>query len=421
MLDNNMVKLIIIKRTVLLIVLLNLLSQGTTESSLLHRAMAQENTYWPDDDWRISMQEDQNMDPEMIQDIKSFIDTEKKLISSLIIIRNGYLVEEEYFGRSDSYSLNPIYSVTKSIIATLIGIAIQEGYINSIHDKVLEFFPDFEFENANGSKQDMTIYHLLTMTCGLDWNEWWVSYNSINNDLTAVKTTEDWVQYILDKPMADEPGTVMNYNTGASHILSAIITQAYGNSTEAFAIKYLFEPLGITKYSWLVDSSDITRGGEGLSLRAIDMAKIGYLYLNNGTWNGVSIVNSDWIENTTTAKVNFDYEFSYGYQWWIYRNNPTKTYFAWGWAGQRIFVIPEKDLVVIFTSYDFSYSLHLFLLNQYILPATEYVKPEPATEDPSTIYEIVTVTNKSSFFNPALLMSLLVVIKFKKASTRRKQ
>lgn len=171
----------------------------------------------------------------MIEELKSFIDSENKLITSMIIIKNGYLVEEEYFGRSDTYALNPIYSVTKSIIGTLMGIAIQKGYINSIHDKVLDFFPDYEFENVNGSKQDMTIYHLLTMTCGLDWKEWWVSYGNIGNDWTAVKLTDDWIQYILDKPMADEPGSVMNYNTGASHLLSAIITQAYGNSTEAFA------------------------------------------------------------------------------------------------------------------------------------------------------------------------------------------
>lgn len=408
--------------TILFYLLIILLFQNYSDSGLLRNTMAQEDTYWPDDTWRSSSLEDQNMDPEMIEELKSFIDSENKLITSMIIIKNGYLVEEEYFGRSDSYALNPIYSVTKSIIGTLMGIAIQKGFINSIHDKVLDFFPDYEFENANGSKQDLTIYHLLTMTCGLDWNEWWVSYGNIGNDLTAVKLTDDWIQYILDKPMADEPGAVMNYNTGASHLLSAIITQAYGNSTEAFALKYLYEPLGINKYSWLVDSDNITRGGEGLSLRAIDMAKIGYLYLNNGSWNGVSIVNSDWIANSISAKVNFDYEFSYGYQWWIYRNNPIKTYFAWGWAGQRIFIIPEKEMVVVFTSYDFSYSLHLFLLNQYIIPATEYIKSVDSTTEELMITRItVTVTNKFNFYYPSFIICLFVLIVFLKPPTARKR
>lgn len=186
--------------------------------------------------------------------------------------------------------------------------------------------------------------------------------------------------------------------------------------------KYLYEPLGINKYSWLVDSDNITRGGEGLSLRTIDMAKIGYLYLNNGSWNGVSIINSDWMANATSAKINFDYEFSYGYQWWIYRNNPIKTYFAWRYAGQRIFIIPEKEMVVVFTSYDFSYSLHLFLLNQYIIPATEYIIPVDSTTEELMITRItVTVIDKFNFYFPSFIIGLFVMIVFLKAPSARKR
>lgn len=296
------------------------------------------------------------------------------------MIKNGYLIEENYFGKQGKDVLNPIYSVSKSLTSTLIGIAIQEGFIESIDEIVLDFFPDYEFENADSAKNNMTIYHLLTMTSGLDWDEWWVSYSSIRNDLTAVKAQSDWVQYILDKPMVHDPGTVIDYNTGASHILSAILDRST-DGYEAFANEYLFDPLGIEDYFFQTDPQNIVRGGEGISLRSIDMAKLGYFYSMNGSWNGVSILSPEWISSATTPIFEFDPVYSYGYQWWIAQSTKYETFFAWGWSGQRIFVIPERELVGVFTGFEDSSSVYLFFINQFIIPPTYY---DPLTESISS-------------------------------------
>ncbi len=393
------------------LILLVLFLFSFNNSALIKVGLAE--TYYPGVDWQTSPLEDQNLDPALIEDAILYVRDNKKLITSMLIVRNGYLVEEDYFDKSTRNATNPIYSVTKSVMATLIGLAIQEGFIKSVNEKVLSYFPDYDFENANGTKQEMTIYHLLTMTSGLDWDEWWVSYSNPLNDFNALLSSTDWVKYILDKPMTAGLGKTMNYNTGASHILSAILSRAYGDSTEAFARKYLFEPLGIDKFSWRTDPQNITRGGEGLFLRALDMAKIGYLYLNNGSWAGNQVINSDWIVNATSTHVNFDISRSYGYQWWIDRNNEIKYYYAEGWAGQFIFIVPEKELIITFTSYDFT-NPQKFILNRYIIPATEYIPPVTVTPTPV----VVIVTEEANFIFMSLVSTLIIIPILLKLRTR---
>lgn len=396
-----MVKKTTFNRFPLLFILTFLLS-----NNMYHISLAENDTYWPEGDWRTSTPEDQGMDPEIISDLKNY--AEKNIeIDSILLIRNGYLIEESYFGSYDRESLHWVYSVTKSVLATLIGIAIQEGFITSVQDRVLDYFPDYEFENTNATKESITIHHLLTMSSGLEWNEWVPSYWSNKNDWTIVRQTSDHIQYILDKPMVHQPGEVMEYSTGTSHLLSVILTRATGNSTEAFANKYLYGPLGIEDYFWEKDPLNYTYGGTWLSLKPVDMAKLGYLYLNNGTWNGVSIVNPEWIRNATYPWIEFDHLYNYGYQWWIPKFTILDVYFAWGFAGQRIFVIPEKDLIAVFTSYDESVSSNIYplMVNQYIIPASSYTKSSNSNGD-------------SSISIPSLILAVAISVTLKKKRIR---
>jgi CubicO group peptidase (beta-lactamase class C family) len=334
--------------------------------------------YWPTNDWRTSSLEKHGMNSSYIDDLKDHINENDLNIRSFLIVRNDYLIEEEYFGSDASNVLAPVYSVTKSITSTLIGIAIDKGYLEGVDQKVLDFFPNRTFENLDHNKQNITIEHLLTMTSGLKWNEWYISYFDPLADFRIMRdTTNDWVQYVLDKPMVTSPGTIFNYNSGSSHLLSAIIQEVYGDTMEAFANEFLFSALNITNYVWSKDPQGITQGDSFLSLTARDMAKIGYLYLKNGSWEDTQIIPKEWIYMATDRLVlsTQSAPYSYGYLWWI--TNPSNTvrhFTALGWYGQHIYVVPEKDLIVVFTSYEPSFGLLLgkSFLEQFILPSTNY-------------------------------------------------
>lgn len=347
-------------------ILISVLFVSTLYSPLNYNA---DTAIWPTESWQTSKLRKQGMDPKLIGDIEYHVEDNEIRVISMLIVRNGYLVEENYFGVDKTNVFHPLYSVTKSITSTVMGIAIDKGYIEGIHLKVLDFFPNRTFENTDARKQNMTIYHLLTMSAGLEWDEWSTSYDSPYNDLTVLKVQLDWVKYVLDKPMAYEPGTTFTYNTGVSHLLSAIIQQATNRTTVDFATEFLFNPLGITNFKWDPDHQGITKGGINLFLTARDMAKIGYLMLNNGTWDDQQIVSEEWVQDATTKQApSYSYSWDYGYQWWIGRSLTSEYYYANGWAGQRIFVVQDKNLVVTFTGFD-TRDYGKSILDRFIIPA----------------------------------------------------
>jgi len=326
------------------------------------------------DFWNSSPLEEQGIDPELIEQCKADIDSNQYIILSMLIIKNGYLVEEEYFGSDLKDHLFTVYSVTKSITATCIGIAIDQGLLN-LEQTVLSFFLNETFENIEENKESMTIRNLLMMSSGLDWNEWNAPYIAGVNDFTTMRTTENWVQYILDKPMDFVPGTEWDYNSGNFNLLSAILQRVYNNTLEDFAKEYLFGPLGITNFNWPTNPQGISDGGSWLKLRARDMAKIGYLYLQDGIWGDQQILSYQWVQNASTRFIaTAETPYAYGYSFFISSTYPVKHYSALGWNGQRIFIVPEKDLVVVFTSYDGTWDIHRRLLEEYIIPATNYEK-----------------------------------------------
>jgi len=327
------------------------------------------------------------MDSELLAGMFDYIAQENISLHSLLIIRNGYMVTEAYFYPYRQYSKHNLYSCTKSFTSALVGIAIGQGYIDGLDHRVLDFFSEHTFTNDDPRRQAMTLEHLLTMTSGLDWPEYSVSYSSSRNILMQMLQSGDWVQFALDRPMAAEPGTTFNYNTGASHLLSAIIRQATGMSTLSFARTHLFEPLDIF-VSWRSDPKGTTFGGGGIWMAPRDMAKFGYLYLEDGVWEGQQVVPAEWVEASVTAPY-------YGYQWWILQNG---AYAALGYKGQGIFVMPALEMAVVFTGALSDESTPSLLIDTFIIPAAK--SSEPLPENPQGLALLESRINKAGLFKP---------------------
>jgi CubicO group peptidase (beta-lactamase class C family) len=289
------------------------------------------------------------MDSVLLARAIDFIREKNLRVHSLLVIRNGYIVAEAYFYPFARGSKHDLASVTKSFTSTLVGIAVDKGYIKSVQQPVLDFFPGRTIANVDANKRAMTLEHLLTMTSGLQ---------CINEPsevtLSQMMASPDWVQFMLDLPMSDEPGTRFVYNSGGSHLLSAIIRETTGMSASAFAQKHLFEPLGISDVVWPFDPQGVNNHGWGsLKLTPRDMAKLGYLYLNEGCWDGKQVVSPEWVAAATREHVflHGTLQDGYGYQWWCWWVSPRgHGYSAVGRGGQRIFVLPYKDMVVAVTA-----------------------------------------------------------------------
>jgi len=319
-------------------------------------------------------------------------------IHSLIIIKDDKLVLEEYFQGWNRHMKHYLASVTKSVTSSLVGIAIDQGFINGVDDTMLSFFPEYnDIENLNNYKTAITLEHLLTMSGGFAYDEEAVNYLGCygywnpQNDMTRSWASYDWIKHVLDLPMKTEPGSEFAYSTCVSHLLSGIISSASGQSMEDLAEQYLFNKLGITKWTWGEDPNGITEGGGGpisLHLHPVNMAMFGYLFLKNGELNGEQIISEDWIDKSTQGHI-FAYPANgvwgstdYGYQWWIKKGlaikNSEQTYdyfMAAGLGGQGICVIPEHDMVVVITSDNYSHEVPsglrqiLPILSNHIMPA----------------------------------------------------
>jgi CubicO group peptidase (beta-lactamase class C family) len=324
--------------------------------------------YWPTGDWRTSTPEEQGMDSVMLADMIETIHNQGYNIDSVSVIRNGYLVADGTVYPFRPNSKHVIHSCTKSIVSALIGIAIDKGYIESVHQPILSFFPEKTVANLDPNKEAMTLEHVLTMTTGLNCQD---SYLYRWQGINQMRGSDDWVQFILDLPMVAAPGTRFEYCNGASFLLSAIIQESTGVSTLEFADEHLFSPLGISGLVWPSNPQGINIGWGEIRMLPHDMAKIGYLYLNDGLWESEQVVSSAWVEESTREHISATLEDNYGYQWWV---DDSGVYMALGYAGQFIFVVPDKDMVVVFTS-DLSekdFYIPQTLLNNFIIPAAKF-------------------------------------------------
>lgn len=329
--------------------------------------------YWPTAGWRTSTPEEQGMNSEKLNDMLDETLREKYSIDSITIVRNGYMVLDAYFYPFKKDARHIIHSCTKSITSAAFGIAVDKGYIKNIEQHVLEIFPEKRFANLDDDKKAITLKNLLTMTSGLTTED---SYIYRWKGLNEMVQKKDWVQYVLDRPMAEKPGTRFEYSNCVTFLLSAVIQKATKQKTFDFMKKYLFKPLGIKDVKWAAAPLGINVGYGRMWLTPHDMAKIGWLYLNNGHWDDQQVISEQWIKDSTQKQFNATLFDGYGYQWWI---SPDKFYAAVGYGGQLIFVLPKKNMVVVFTSTlkDKDFFLPENLLNEFIIPAVVSDTPLP--------------------------------------------
>ncbi|MDJ0721519.1 MAG: serine hydrolase [Desulfobacterales bacterium] len=331
---------------------------------------------FPEEDWPTAPPETQGMRSGVLAEMLAYIEERSLHIDSILIVRNGHLVLDAYFWPFKPGEKHIIYSCTKSVMSALIGIAVDKGYIQSVDQPVTDFFPDRSLARLDARKASMTLENLLTMTSGLDCRD---SYLYRWQGLIEMRTSDDWAQYVLDLPMAATPGDQFEYCNGVSHLLSVIIHNATGMRTLAFARQHLFGPLGIQDVGWDTSPQGVDIGYGEMRLRPHDMARLGWLYLNRGRWADRQIVPEAWVTASTRGHVDATLFDRYGYQWWV---EDSGYYAAVGFKGQRIFVLPQKNMVAVFTG-DLTGRESLMakeLLEDFIIPAASSSQPLPAGE-----------------------------------------
>lgn len=313
-------------------------------------------TSWPTDAWPTAVPAEHDIDePKLADALQQARDDE--FFRALLVVRHGQLVVEEYFHGGAHDQSTEVWSVTKSFISVLIGIAIEQGHIESLDDHMVDYLPDYpEFG-------ELTIRQVLTHTTGLEWTE-------EGDDFVGWIASDNWIRNAAGRERLHEPGTTLLYSSGNSHFLSALIATATAMSPGSFAAKYLFSALGIqferrpaddrvdawedflirTPHTWKLDASGTEVGAFGLSLTAREMAKFGYLFLNKGRWGDSQLVPEKWVEESTRDHVLRRSNFGFGYHWVVARRGGHLAFNADGWGGQIICVVPSLDMVVVIKS-----------------------------------------------------------------------
>lgn len=341
-----------------------------------------------DGDWEISSLEKEGVDSaRIVKLIKNILAGKFPNTHSVLLVKNGKLILEEYFYENNRDDLHYLASATKSITSILIGISLDENMLKNIDQNVYELFQDYHGTEWIDKKYEITVRHLLSMTSGIEWDENRAASDP-RHDYFAMRRGGDWIRYVFNKNLVAPPGQKFNYNGGLSALLGEIIRRTSGLDAEKFSEKYLFDPLGISHYSWLKYNDGSINTGGGLLLKSRDMVRIGQMMLNNGKYNGKQIVSEKWITESTKNHV-FDklhpLGTGYGYQWWLgetsINGQTIKTYFAQGRGGQCIFIVPKMKVTVIFTSQTFDNVGGFFrpqvMMTEYIIPALF----PPATSD----------------------------------------
>jgi CubicO group peptidase (beta-lactamase class C family) len=313
-------------------------------------------------------------------------------LHSVLIVKDGRLVFEEYFSGEDEYrgqplgtvqfdrtTLHDLRSVTKSVTSALVGIAVGQGALK-VSDPMLSFFPD-QLSLATPDKRTITLHHLLTMTSGLEWDERTYPYTDPRNSETAMDLSESSVAYVLGQEVVAEPGTRFQYCGGCTMLLAGVVNAATGTHLDAFAEEHLFTPLGITEFEWLHHQDGLPIAASGLRLRPRDLAKFGYLFVNEGRWNGRQVLPASWVRESTREQVRLDSISAYGYQWWVdlepLRAEVVAFPVARGNGGQRIYVVPSLGLVAVITAGNYNSAATRFSEQafwRFVLPAAARVE-----------------------------------------------
>lgn len=293
--------------------------------------------------WRTATPQSQSLDADLLQDALDAAE-QHPFFLALLVVRNDRLVAEGYFNDHERNETTAIYSATKSIVSTLMGMAIEKGYVDSIDVKLMDIFPEYRSIGLDPQKEEITIQHLLTMQSGFE------SEDIIGPEMSYAT---NMVNSIIASDLRFAPGEGFLYSTHGSHLLSAIITKALDMTAYNFAMEVLFEPLGIQLVGWQTDQNGIFFGGGGMYLTPRDMARFGQVFLKNGVIDGHVFVTPEWVNASVTNYRDYTTSWNgledigYGYQWWTGRFGTRQVYFALGYGGQWILIIPELDMIVV--------------------------------------------------------------------------
>ena len=359
-----------------------------TSSGLPEREYTYQKPETINDGWETASLNEADINSEKIdQMMLDILSGNDKNIHSVLLIKTGKLVLEEYFYGYNRDTSHFLASVSKSITSILIGIAIDQKIASDVETKAYEFFPEYTGTKWIDQKYPITLQHVLTMSAGLDWEANKYSRRDPRHTTYKMYESGDPIGFILDRDVSESPGKKFDYNSGLTILLGGVIKNTSGLYIDDFSGQYLFSPMGISDYHWdKFEDGNIQTDG-GLHLRPRDMAKIGYMIMKNGKWKDRQIVSREWVAESTKRHIDA-LGIGYGYQWWIGKtkinNQSIKVLFASGHGGQKIFIIPELDLVAVFTSRVFNSKGHSgpegFLL-KYIIPSImPSISPKKAIE-----------------------------------------
>jgi len=310
----------------------------------------------PGDDWEVSTNEEQGLDPMLVAEL--YLDASGlETIYSLLVIKNGYLIAEKYFNKGSVDQLSKLASVTKSYTSALLGIALEKGCLKSVDQKMIDFFPEIANQITDPRKKSITIKDMLQMRAGYPWEETDTIYwNAL--------WSGDYIHHIVDIPLTVDPGTGFQYSNLTSHWLGIILARSCDRDLKSFGQENLFTPLDVKVGDWNRDLDGYYIGCGDIQFRARDMAKFGLFYLNEGKYNGEQLISADWVkqsltsysDNVNTAGVTsgkvgrYFYDIGYGYQWWSATVGSHHFNFAWGHGGQLIILLNDLDMVIVVTA-----------------------------------------------------------------------
>lgn len=302
-------------------------------------------------DWPVSTPEAQGLDPSVVADAYQHAARLSNLYG-LLVVKNGLLVAEGYFHGRDANSAGRVASVTKSYVSALAGIALRDGVLSSLDQRLIEFFPELDWPNMDPRKADITLRQILQMRSGFPWEE-------MANLIDELVSTSTWIPFIEDFPLSADPGAQFGYSNLMAHAMAVILARAAGSPLLPFARTHLFQPLGARVICWPQDASGYYFGSGDMCITARDMAKFGLLCLNGGAFNGVQVVPSDWVNDSLKSYSSGIYgnrlggylrQIEYGYFWWAATAGSHRFNYAWGHGGQLIILLHELGMVVVTTA-----------------------------------------------------------------------
>jgi len=363
---------------------------------------------WPAESWQVSTPEREGLDARAIAQLDDeFRSGKHGYVDSMLIIRNGRMAFEAYYendyqalnadlvsGESGPWNyydvnwhpfhkgsdLHTMQSSTKSFMSALVGIAISRGELPEVDATLGELLPDRKITDPR--KAAITLDNILTMRPGFEWEED-NSYWDARNDAINVESTDDWVAYLLDKPLANTQGSTFEYNSTNTQLMSEMVSRATGRVLDEYAEELLFGPIGIENYFWKDAPEGFKDVSGGLYLTPRELARFALLFEREGEWDGRQVIPAEWVARSTqphvrdTSPEDPDFNVGYGYQWWVYYDGSDGgpvMYGSWGWGGQFALIVPELNLVGVFTGWnvydgqDHTYAYQLFY-DRVVLPA----------------------------------------------------